>query len=901
MKNDKPGAAAVLRLLAEEYLQTQAPPVEATLSTIETQGLLHELQVHQIELEMQNDELRDSRARLETAMTGYTDLYDFAPVVYLTLSHTASGYGVITNVNLAGARLMGLERANLIGKRFGAFVVNSDLPVFNAFLQRVFTSQTKQFCELELGKNGQALRNVQIEASLSGNGQECYTVLVDISERIQAQAALRESERLLHATLDALPEHICVLDQHGTILITNLAWDQFASDNSGDLKSVMTGVNYLAVCDASGEDASAFGAGIRSVIRGERDAFAMEYACHAPGEQRWFVGHVTNFKAAGSLRVVVAHENITNQKLAEAAEHDLRLLAEALRDSVAALNSTLKFDEVLERILENVGRVLLHDSVDIILLDDTRQHGQIVRHRNIRFPELQEQVVGMQFSMAQMRILREMQITGAPVIVLDTGKYAGWFESSSTDWVRANISAPIIIHGETTGFLSLSSGEPDSFSVHDGERLKAFADQAAIAIQQAQLHEQVLEQSAELEKRVAARTADLQLANLELGRAARMKDEFLASMSHELRTPLTGILGLSQVLQLKTLGPLTEKQLRAVNNIESSGQHLLELINDILDLSKIEAGMLDVQIDPCSLADICRGSLQLVRGMAQKKNLITSYASAPEAIILRADGRRLKQMLINLLSNAVKFTPEGGSLGIEVAGNPAEQRVNITVWDTGIGIKEEDLPRLFQPFVQLDAGLSRQYSGTGLGLALVQGMAALQGGSVTVESSLGAGSRFTICLPRETKPVQANPLNHEPGIPAQQAEPAEQAANERYKILIADDDEIILEMLADFLETQNFQVTPTHGGNELLACVETKNPDILLVDIQMPDIDGLEVIRRIRAHSNARISGLPVIAVTALAMAGDRERCLAVGANVYLSKPMKLKMLVETIRGLCRK
>ncbi len=259
----------------------------------------------------------------------------------------------------------------------------------------------------------------------------------------------------------------------------------------------------------------------------------------------------------------------------------------------------------------------------------------------------------------------------------------------------------------------------------------------------------------ELEQHVQERTAELQAANLGLEKAARMKDEFLASMSHELRTPLTGILGLSEVLQLPGYGPLTDRQQNALSHIQDSGQHLLELINDILDLSRLEVGKFSLASTACSLAEICQSSLKNISPQIESKHLQSSFSITDEPILVNADPRRLKQMLANLFSNAIKFTPVDGSLGIEVScdrsqppgADPANRMARITVWDTGIGIDPEDLPRLFQSFVQLDARLSRQYPGTGLGLALAQRLAQLHGGSITVQSIANQGSRFTLHLP----------------------------------------------------------------------------------------------------------------------------------------------------------
>jgi PAS domain S-box-containing protein len=413
----------------------------------------------------------------------------------------------------------------------------------------------------------------------------------------------------------------------------------------------------------------------------------------------------------------------------------------------------------------------------------------------------------------------------------------------------------------------------------------------------------------ELEQRVEERTGDLRDANLALEKAARLKDEFLASMSHELRTPLTGILGLSEALQMVTYGELNEKQRRALKNIEMSGRHLLALINDILDLSKIEAGKFELQIDACSLGEICQNSLQLTRGMAAQKHQQVNFQMIPASINLRADARRLKQMIVNLMGNAIKFTPDGGRLGIEVNGDENQQLIQITIWDEGIGIRAEDFTRLFKPFTQLDSSLSRQYSGTGLGLSLVQRLAELHGGRVDVESSPGMGSRFTIMLPWREVVGTSGQLVRLPGTGAlvfagdknmTKGGTAPLVAEGKNAPLVAvtDDNEIVLEILSDFLVSRKFRVELALSGQEFLDKLEHMIPDVVLMDIQMPGMSGLEVIRRIRAHPNPVIANLPVIAITALAMYGDRERCLEAGANEYISKPVQLRELLQMIRSI---
>ena len=252
----------------------------------------------------------------------------------------------------------------------------------------------------------------------------------------------------------------------------------------------------------------------------------------------------------------------------------------------------------------------------------------------------------------------------------------------------------------------------------------------------------------ELEVKVAERTAQLQNANEALESALRARDTFLANMSHELRTPLTAILGLSEILEEQIRGPLNEKQLHFVQNIYSSGQHLLNLINDVLDLSKIEAHQMQLDWQDVILEDVCEASLAFIQTQTAEKNIQVQSSRKTSRTNMQADVRRLKQILINLLSNAVKFTPQSGTIGLEVQDDPNEPGwVKFTVWDTGIGIAAEDQQNLFQPFIQVDAKLNRQYEGTGLGLVLVARFTELHNGKVSLESQPGKGTRVTVRLP----------------------------------------------------------------------------------------------------------------------------------------------------------
>ena len=288
---------------------------------------------------------------------------------------------------------------------------------------------------------------------------------------------------------------------------------------------------------------------------------------------------------------------------------------------------------------------------------------------------------------------------------------------------------------------------------------------------------------------------------------------------------------------------------------------------------------------------LCEASLRLVRQPANKKRLQVSTQLDPRVRTLNGDNRRLKQLLVNLLSNAVKFTPEGGTIGLEVRGDPARQVAEFTVWDRGIGIAKEHMARLFKPFVQLDSALTRQYSGTGLGLALAFRMAERHGGSIAVESELGQGSRFIVTLPWSGGDASARETETA-------SQSVEDAAGGRKPgsgatILIAEDNKANAAMLAEYLHAKGYQVVAVEDGVEAVAQARALVPDIILMDIQIPNLDGLEATRLIRADDSVR--HIPIIAITALTMPGDEEQCVDAGVNAYLSKPVGMRELMQEI------
>ena len=445
-------------------------------------------------------------------------------------------------------------------------------------------------------------------------------------------------------------------------------------------------------------------------------------------------------------------------------------------------------------------------------------------------------------------------------------------------WVSVKISPIIDIYGRITHFVAVQED---------------ITERKAREVELRRLNE-------ELELRVEERTVELRNVNTALQRAAHAKDEFLASMSHELRTPLAGILGLTEGMEQDLYGPVTEPQLQALGEVRTSGEHLMGLINDILDVAKAEAGLMQPNFDFLIVNEVCQASLNLIRGMAQKKHLRVSFSITPAALDMEADERRLKQMLVNLLSNAVKFTLEDGRIGLDVTADEEAHVVRFCVWDSGIGIAEKDIPRLFHAFAQLDSGPNREYPGTGLGLALVRNMVELHGGSISVTSQLGLGSQFMVTLPwRRSEPPVA--LSDSTLVEQAPAANSMLASGVMPLILLADDNDTMVELYKTFLEASGCHVVTAQRGSEAVRLAELMHPALILMDIQMPGMDGLAAIRRLRSSREAAVASVPIISLTALAMPGDRERCLEAGADEYLSKPIALPKLAAAVSTLLKR
>jgi PAS domain S-box-containing protein len=519
----------------------------------------------------------------------------------------------------------------------------------------------------------------------------------DITNRRQAEQAIRNSHELAQSTIDELSSHVCVLDETGRVIAVNRAWRECAAANQRAV--ISEGSDYLAICDYAAIDGDAeaaeFAANVRSVLNGEKEHYALEYSCHAPDRQRWFIGTVHRFSIGRQPRILVEHINITDRKLAENA---------------------------------------------------------------------------------------------------------------------------------------------------------------------------------------------LYLASQDAEEANRAKSRFLASMSHEIRTPMNGVIGM---LQLLDQSELTDEQRRYASVAQHSGRVLLSLIDDILDLSKIEARKITFEKLDFNLQHAIEDAVHLFRAEASEKGLQVRIRVAPDLpALLCGDPYRLRQILTNLCANAIKFT-DRGEIAVEAAlvGAPGSTvTVRFTVADTGIGLRPDQIGSLFSPFTQADASTTRKYGGTGLGLAISKQLVELMGGTIGVESSEGQGSTFWFTAVFEAaQNPDPRPSNNGASGRANVV-PVQRDAT----ILVAEDNLVNREVTLAQLKKLGYRATAVNNGAEAVNALDQSHFDLVLMDCEMPVMDGFEATRRIRASLCPKI---PVIALTASAMVVDRDRCAQEGMDDFLSKPTDMAQL----------
>jgi signal transduction histidine kinase/CheY-like chemotaxis protein len=414
---------------------------------------------------------------------------------------------------------------------------------------------------------------------------------------------------------------------------------------------------------------------------------------------------------------------------------------------------------------------------------------------------------------------------------------------------RTMLGVPMLAGDKVIGVITLWREQVQAFGDRTLELITRFATQGAIAVQNAQLFR-------------------------ELEVAGRHKSEFLASMSHELRTPLNAVIGFSDVLLERMFGELNERQEEYVRDIRDSGRHLLELINEILDLSKVEAGRMELEPGALSLPDLLEQGLSMVRERAARHGITITLDVAPEVGVIWADELKLKQVVLNLLSNAVKFTPDGGS--VDVSAALVDGHAQVTVRDTGIGIEEGDHERIFEAFQR--GGREAPSEGTGLGLTLSKRIVELHGGRIWMTSRPGEGSTFAFAVPVRPQEV------------AKEAAVEVAAERDMETVLVVEDDPHSAELLSVYLEGAGYRIAHARDGAEGLELARRLRPRAVVLDILLPRLDGWDLLARLKA--DPATADAPVVVVS---MLDERGKGLALGAVEYLVKPVAREELIEAL------
>jgi len=486
-------------------------------------------------------------------------------------------------------------------------------------------------------------------------------------------------------------------------------------------------------------------------------------------------------------------------------------------------------------------------------------------------------------------------------IIIDTGKkfFETWVASGLWTAVSAyaglTLSAGLLWMLELFGPTGLALGMPPCWLLAAFYRTHKERHE-----EQQERIRQISELNSELEDKVAERTQELQtvlsrieqanrqlvITNEQLTEANRAKSEFLANVSHELRTPLNAIIGFSELLRDRSFGEMNDDQDGFVKDINEGGEHLLRLINDILDLSKIEAGKMEVHLEKIDISKVIREAVSMVGPQASKKDLTVAVDCAPEISAGELDPGMFRQALLNLLSNAVKFTPPGGDVHVMAKRHGDDLRIQVE--DTGIGIAREDLEHIFDEFYQVDGSYSRNYGGTGLGLALVRRMVEMQNGEIFVHSNPGEGSVFTM--------TYRGCLLDEPLAAPEKLQPARSSeTGGEYCILVVEDNAVNRKLARNVLRSRGYRVIEAASGEEALKLLAHKNADLILMDIQLPGMDGLEVVRRLK--KNPATAYTPVVALTAHAHESDEIRAIEAGCVGYIAKPIRLAQFPGQIEG----
>jgi len=951
LKNEERTSAEAAELLrcAEELLRAKAAGENLPRTGESTQRLVQELEVHQIELEMQNAELLRAREELELSRNKYAELYDFAPVGYFTFDSR----GVIREVNLTGAQLLGRERRLLANKTFSSFIADADgKELFARHLESVLHRQGMQRCEISLaGKDGTVihgqLQSITVDASESTDGY-ILSSIVDGTVGKQLETEIQDAREYAENIVETVHKPLVVLDSYLKILTANQSfYDIFKVTPEETIG------NYIYDLGNGQWDIPKLRVLFEDILPNDSvfDGYEVDHKFLDIGRKIILLNARQIFrKNIGSHIILLAMEDVTERKLAEEALLKAGALQIAIFNSAnfSSIATDAKgviqiFNVGAERMLgytaaevmnmitpadisdpqEVIARAQelslelgtpINPGFEALVFKASRGIEDIyeltyIRKDGSRFPAVvsvtalrdeQDAIIGYlligtdntarkQIEAEQMLLsqrLRDHQFytrslfesnidaimtTDPSGIITDVNKQmevltgctrdeliGAPFKNYFTDPNLAETSIKLVLREKKVTNCELTARARDgketvvSFNAttfYDRDRKLQGVFAAARDVTERKRLDQVLQE----------KNVELESARAVAEKTNLAKSDFLANMSHELRTPLNSIIGFSEVLQDQLFGPINEKQQEYVHNILSSGRHLLSLINDILDLSKVETGNMELETSPFLLRELLDSSMMMLKEKALKGGIELHLDLAPEAdVCIVADQRKLKQILFNLLSNAVKFTLAAGTVNLSAVSDG--DFIEITVADPGIGIREEDIQKLFKSFTQLESVYTKGFEGTGLGLALTRQLVELHGGRIWVKSEFGTGSRFSFTIPLTKAAAKEPPAILPDTVPG--------GGN---TVLVIEDDPLTMATLENALLRKGYRALRASSGKEGVEMALRDSPDLIILDLVIPGINGFEVADRLR-NENASAQ-VPILVLTAMDLsAADRAR-----------------------------
>jgi PAS domain S-box-containing protein len=672
------------------------------------------------------------------------------------------------------------------------------------------------------------------------------TQVASALERFLAAEALARSESELRALFAAMDDVILVVDKDTTYL-------RIAPTNQAKLVMAPDELLGKRMTDIFDEPLrSLFQESIQTALQtGETQR--IEYPIEINGETIWFDATISKLN---ENQVFWVARDITDRKHAE---EMLRRRNEYLATAAEVgrlIASTLELKTLFRRAVrliqerfhyQHVSIFTLNESgLEAVLREATGEVGEKLKEEAFSVPVGSKSVVG-----------RVTEI-GEPIVLNDVSESDYYQKHPLLEKIRSEAALPLKIGPRIIGVLDLQSEKANAFHEEDIAVLQILADQIAIAIDNARSYQLA------------------QQAVREMREVDRLKSQFLANMSHELRTPLNSIIGFSRVILKGIDGPLTDLQKQDLTSIYNSGQHLLGLINDILDLSRIEAGKMELQFEEVNTRALIESVMSTARGLLKDKP-VELRVNLPENLpTIRADQMRVRQVLLNLVSNAAKFTEEGSiTITASVVFEEGRQMVRIAVTDTGPGISEEDQKKLFQPFSQVDASLTRKVGGSGLGLSISQALVHMHQGSIGLESEVGKGSTFYFTIPTWEQPA-----------------PEPQTHDGEKRILLAIDDDInVINLYQRYLQNENWEIVPVPNPTEALQKARELRPAAITLDIMMPELSGWDLLQALKKAPQTR--DIPVIVCS---IVEETEKGYALGAAEYLTKPILPDDLVMTLQ-----